>query len=326
MFQPSVRHIILPFVLSAAAAAQANDSTGFVETGGITYLKNPHIEMLREDLYISQQQIRVAYLFKNNSAQDITETVLFPLPEVAEIYEGDFANTKDLIDSFRIWADGKAVKPQAHVRAFFQTKDDKRVDLTAELKKCGLTDSELMNPWTQKYNLNKLSDKVQACLAPQADKFNLNVNNDNNGLDYIWSSQIVYSWKQTFKAGKTTEIKHQYAPLVGGSFFSPSEAKKGRPMAEDYCINDDLRRTLGDSDSTTHVYSQLGYILTTGANWARPIGKFTLTVERKPGQLVSLCWDKSLRKIGPNTFRAEKTNFLPKKDLDIIFFTKLQKE
>ena len=314
------RTILLPLLI-AAAAAQANDSTGFVETGGIQYLKNPHIEMQSEDLYISQKQIRVAYSFKNNSAQDITETVLFPLPEVSEMYEGDFADTKDLINSFRIWADGKAVKPQIHVRAFFQTKNDKKVDLTAELKRCGITDSELMNPWTQKHNLDKLSNKVQACLAPQADRLNLNVNSE---IDYIWSSQIVYSWQQTFKAGKTTQIKHQYTPLVGGSFFSPSEAKKGRPMAEAYCIDDDLRRTLGNSDSTTHVYSQLGYILTTGANWAKPIGKFTLTVERKPGQLISMCWDKSLRKIGPNVFRAEKTDFLPRKDLDIIFFTKLK--
>ena len=96
-------------LLFAAATAQANDSTGFVETGGIQYLKNPHIEMQSEDLYISQQQIRVSYTFKNNSAQDITETVLFPLPEVSAGYDSDFADTAGLINSFRIWADGKSM-------------------------------------------------------------------------------------------------------------------------------------------------------------------------------------------------------------------------
>lgn len=313
------RTIILPLLL-AAATAQSNDSTGFVETGGIQYLKNPHIEMQREDLYISQQQIRVAYSFKNHSTQDITETVLFPLPEVSAGYDGNFADTAGLIDSFRIWADGKAVKPQIHVRAFFEAKDGKKLDMTAKLKQCGLSDIELMAPWTNRYDHEKVSAKIKACMAPQAAKLK-KVDDD---ISDFWSATIVYSWKQTFKAGKTTEIKHQYAPLLGGSFVYPPQFEKGGEMDKAYCISDDLRRTLADPKRKMRFYTQLGYILTTGANWAKPIGKFTLTVERKPGQLISMCWDKSLRKIGPNVFRAEKTGFLPRKDLDIIFFTKLK--
>ena len=314
------RTILLPLLL-AAATAQANDSTGFVETGGIQYLKNPHIEMQREDLYISQQQIRVSYTFKNNSAQDITETVLFPLPEIPATPDGEFADTAGLIDSFRIWADDKAVKPQIHVRAFFETKDGKKADMTAKLKQCGLSDIELMAPWTNKYDHEKVSAKINACLTPQAAKLKLKSDDD---ISDFWSATIVYSWKQTFKAGKTTNIKHQYTPLLGGSFLYPPLFEKGDEMDKAYCISDDLRRTLADPKRKMHFYSQLGYILTTGANWAKPIGKFTLTVERAPGQLVSLCWDKSLRKISPTVFRAEKTDFLPQKDLDIIFFADLE--
>ena len=165
-------------------------------------------------------------------------------------------------------------------------------------------------------------DKLVARLTPQAAKLKLKTDEDVSNL---WSAQIVYSWKQTFKAGKTTEIKHQYTPLLGGSFLiPPAEPEKGGPMAKTYCISEDLRRTLADPRHRFRTYTQLGYVLTTGANWAKPIGKFTLTVEREPGQLVSLCWDKSLRKISPTVFRAEKTDFLPQKDLDIIFFADLE--
>ena len=316
-----MKHTAFPVLLLAAATAQANDSTGFVGTGGIQYLKNPHIEMQREDLYISQQQIRVSYTFKNNSAQAITETVLFPLPEIPATPDGDFADTAGLINSFRIWADGKAVKPQIHVRAFFETKDGKKADMTAKLKQCGLSDIELMAPWTNKYDHEKASAKINACLTPQAAKLKLKSDDD---ISDFWSAQIVYSWKQTFKAGKTTNIKHQYTPLLGGSFLYPPLFEKGDEMDKAYCISDDLRRTLADPKRKMHFYTQLGYILTTGANWAKPIGKFTLTIEREPGQLVSLCWDKSLRKISPTVFRAEKTDFLPRKDLDIIFFADLE--
>ena len=208
------------------------------------------------------------------------------------------------------------------MRAFFETKDGKKADMTAKLKQCGLSDIELMAPWTNKYDHEKVSAKINACLTPQAAKLKLKSDDD---ISDFWSAVIVYSWKQTFKAGKTTNIKHQYTPLLGGSFLiPPAEPEKGGPMAKTYCISDDLRRTLADPRHRFRTYTQLGYVLTTGANWAKPIGKFTLTVEREPGQLVSLCWDKSLRKISPTVFRAEKTDFLPQKDLDIIFFTALE--
>ncbi len=42
--------------------------------------------------------IRVNYQFKNLTAQDITETVLFPLPRVGSSRESDFA-TYRTIDS-----------------------------------------------------------------------------------------------------------------------------------------------------------------------------------------------------------------------------------
>ncbi len=36
--------------------------------------------------------------------------------------------------------------------------------------------------------------------------------------------------------------------------------------------------------------SALGYILTTGANWAKPIENFKLTTERDHDEQVSCCW------------------------------------
>lgn len=46
-------------VLIAMTTAQANDSTGYVGTGGVEYLKNKNISMHSEDLYISKDEIRV---------------------------------------------------------------------------------------------------------------------------------------------------------------------------------------------------------------------------------------------------------------------------
>ena len=305
----------LILLLLLAGAAHANDSTGTVSTSGIKYLKNPHIDMQSEDLYISENQIRVHYRFKNTSSQDITETVLFPLPIVPAFTDSDFADTKGLVDSFRIYADGKLVRPQAHVRAYFERSNGSLVDVTADLKKCGLSDQELMHPWTQKQDGEKIDSKIGACRSAKVQSM---LSKQTDELSY-WSSQIIYSWKQTFKAGSVTEIKHQYTPLVGGSFLPSLKAKDSKAFIDEYCMDENFLKNFKTVEGGSKVYHHLGYILTTGANWAKPIGKFTLTIDREPNTVISLCWDKSLRKVGPNRFQAVKENFLPKKDLDIIF-------
>jgi len=305
----------LILLLLLAGAAHANDSMGTVSTSGIKYLKNPHIDMQSEDLYISKNQIRVHYKFKNTSSQDITETVLFPLPIVPAATVSDFADTKGLVDSFRIYADGKPVRPQAHVRAYFERSNGSLVDVTADLKKCGLSDQELMHPWTKKQDGEKIDSKIGACRSAKVQSM---LSKQTDELSY-WSSQIIYSWKQTFKANSVTEIKHQYTPLVGGSFLPSLKAKDSKAFIDEYCMDENFLKNFKNVKGGSKVYHHLGYVLTTGANWAKPIGKFTLTIDREPNTVLSLCWDKSLRKVGPNRFQAVKENFLPKKDLDIIF-------
>ena len=305
--------LILLFLL--AGAAHANDSMGTVSTSGIKYLKNPHIDMQSEDLHISEKQIRVHYKFKNTTAKDITETVLFPLPIVPAATVSDFADTKGLVDSFRIYADGKPVRPQAHVRAYFERRNGSLVDVTADLKKCGLSDQELMHPWTKKQDGEKIGSKIGACRSAKVQSM---LPKQTDELP-DWSSQIIYSWKQTFKANSVTEIKHQYTPLVGGSFLPSLKAKDSKAFIDEYCMDENFLKNFKNVKGGSKVYHHLGYVLTTGANWAKPIGKFTLTIDREPNTVLSLCWDKSLRKVGQNRFQAVKENFLPKKDLDIIF-------
>lgn len=299
--------------------AVANDSMGFVGTGGVQYLKNRHIAMQNEDLFISQKQIRVAYRFFNESHQDIRETVLFPLPMVDGFGEGDFADTPELIKSFVVEANGKRIQPQAHVRSYLYPVDvdgnvqsqRQPIDVTAALKRCGLSDSELMNPWTFKHNGEKLAQKIASC----QDKQIQNITSGKSSHVFP-AAQIVYSWTQLFKARSTTEIKHRYRPLVGGgAYFDP---KANSDFAKTYCIDDHFRRDFQKRQGIA-VHNALSYVLTTGANWARPIGTFRLTIERDAKELVSLCWDKSLKKVSPTRFVAEKTHFLPKRDLDIVF-------
>lgn len=318
--------LLLAASLMTPLIGQANDSSSFIGTGGIEYLKNPHISMLSEDLYISKQQIRVAYQLKNQSKQDIHETILFPLPILERFYDSDFADTAALVKSFKVQVNGQNLQPDIHVRAFMHphtpqgAKTGKPVDVTESLKKCGFSDTELMAPWTEHPPNLQLYEKLSRCDNPKIRKLTAARNPQEDTSEISpWASQIIYSWRQTFKAGSITEVKHQYTPLVGSSVHFDARKNKENAFYTAYCIDDNFRRKMKAGGKNYPAHRALSYILTTGANWAGPIGRFTLTIERDPNELVSLCWDKSLKKVGANHFRAVKHHFTPTRDLDIIF-------
>ena len=100
------------------------------------------------------------------------------------------------------------------------------VDVTADLKKCGLSNQELMHPWTKKQDGEKIGSKIRACRSAKVQSM---LPKQTDELP-DWSAQIIYSWKQTFKAGSITEIKHQYTPLVGGSSCLRSKPKTAKHL------------------------------------------------------------------------------------------------
>lgn len=306
--------------LCLAVPAYANDSAGFIAAGGVTYLKSKDIQMYSEDLNISKKRILVNYQFKNLSQQDITETILFPLPRVESYSYSESANAEDLINSFKVWANGQSIVPKAHARAYLskniqnkdQTWDSTWVDVTDDLKKCKFSNDELMNPWTNKFEEQALNRKFLACKRPLVASL-VKENYDADEKKILWASEIIYSWSQTFKANAITHVKHEYQPLLGGSVAMSDHEKK------DYCIDKYLMTALKNAKATSASYSSLGYILKTGANWATPIANFKMTIEREKGELVSLCWNGKITKVSPTKFQVVEKNFIPKQDVNLMF-------
>ena len=295
----------------------ANDSVGYIGTGGIQYIQNNNIQMLREDLYLSKKLIKVDYQFKNLSKRNITENILFPLPKVQNYIEYDYADVTGLVDSFTVISNGKKIKPQIHVRAFlpsttaqYVNDDGFQGDVTAELKSCGLTDKELMQPW-QTENINDsvlVNQKVANCTHPKVKQL-LAIQDEDT---VRWQSQIIYSWQQQFKANGMTKISHQYQPLVGGSLGLLQEVAKA------HCVDQNIQKVINRDDSYG-IYSGLSYILKTGANWAKSIEDFNVTIERDVDELLSLCWDGEVKKVSATQFQINEKNFKPKQDLNLIF-------
>ena len=85
--------------LSATAAivimtgtALGNDSSAELAAGGLVFTKNPNVEMLSEDLYLSVKEVRVVYRFSNKSDRDVVTTVAFPMPDIPLDEKGDIVS------------------------------------------------------------------------------------------------------------------------------------------------------------------------------------------------------------------------------------------
>ena len=316
-----MKYLLLVSGIFFGSIAFANDTTGWVSTGGVQYLKNPYIRMASEDLYLSTETVRVQYEFVNDSERDITETVLFPLPASnIQEYDSDFADIETLHESFKIWVNGKAVKPQKNLQAIWTTPANKTIDITHALThECGFTKKQIAKPFSSESDLDGEKLSVGACLNRLIEKRIISKSDENQS---VWDTQMVYSWQQTFPARQTLKVKHEYTPLVGGSVagISSDDSEYGREMKKTYCFDQNFWRKMHGTPGIMYpAYMALGYILTTGANWSKPIEKFHLTIDKPKGSLMSLCWDASLKKISETRFEAHKTNFTPKQDIDIIF-------
>ena len=77
---PITRTAALAAVAFLAPPASANDATVEVGVGGLQMVYNSAIAVVSEDLFVSTDEIRVAYRYRNITNAPVTVTVAFPLP------------------------------------------------------------------------------------------------------------------------------------------------------------------------------------------------------------------------------------------------------
>jgi Domain of unknown function (DUF4424) len=105
------------------------------------------------------------------------------------------------------------------------------------------------------------------------------------------------------------------------------DMRPGDPLLSDqkkYCIDRDFVRSAQQMEKARHrTWGEkwISYILTTGGNWAGPIGEFRLVVDKgDPSNLVSFCAD-GVKKISATEFEVRKKNFVPSKDVNVLILT-----
>lgn len=315
---------VLAAILLAAPAA-ANDSVASMGAGGLVLERTDGIEMRSEDLYVSATEIRVRYRFYNRTDRDIATLVAFPMPDLHGEIESDVALEDPLRMPFTTMVNGRRVATNVEQKAVLNG-----VDHSDMMRGLGV-------PFAPRGDATLRA--LAALPRPQIDMLiEMGLVEDRSWTDGgvrhlqlapLWTLKTTHYWTQVFPAGRELDVRHRYVPAVGGSagsIFGDPEleaGEHGRADVDRYCADDAFRagarrmRERGLYLTETWV----DYILTTGANWAEPIGDFRLVVDKESSRnLVSFCGE-GVRRISPTRFEIRRRNYTPTRDLSVLILT-----
>ena len=313
--------IVLAALLSTPAIA--NDSTAEMTAGGLVLRQSGSIDMLREDLYVSRERIRVNYVFRNQSDADVATIVAFPLPPLELDYEGDYSYPGE----FQTRVAGQPIDISTEYRATLNGDDH-----TEALASLGIPLTPGDDWQAFESALNAVSDNNLRRLAElglvEVHRYESRSGEARRHVRPLWTVQETYYWEQAFPAGRDLEIEHTYRPGVGGTAGSAlaysgfRESEWGQEMIAEYCMDESFlrgaERMAARSEHGIMTESTLGYILTTGANWRRPIGEFRLVVDKGDARnIVSFC-GTGLTRLSPTQFEMRRSNWRPDRDLRVI--------
>jgi hypothetical protein len=317
----------LAAIAALATAAHANDSTAELRAGGLHLTRSDVIDMVSEDLFLSTKEVRVKYVYRNTSPVEVRTRVAFPLPDIGwEFGEAPVAlpspTSPNFVD-FRTTVDGRDIPLEVEMRAVLETG----LDVTERVKAAGLpflvTNFEA---W------DALQATMPLTLAKELRDEGvvwLDLEPDTGTISYLrprWTLKTTFHRMQTFPAGKDVVVEHVYKPVVGGSVgasYVYAQAEEKAAIRKDYCIDaafegalDRMKASAGEDELISE--RTMGYVLTTGANWAKPIGTFRLTIEKdSPEQLLTVCAD-GLKKTGPTRFELLRKDFSPEQDIRMM--------
>jgi len=309
--------------------ASANDAAASTATGGIQLRQEARISMEKELLSISEKKISVEYEFLNETDRDITTEVAFPVPP----YDLNWTEAQGSrrIDDFRVWVEGRSLSYRTEAKAMLRG-----VDNSALLTKMGVDIASFAHFFEDNDGRRGSRDIQRLPRSQQRELIRLGLIDTEDKLP-TWTVFKTYHWQETFPARKLLHVLHEYAPVIGFEQLTAVDLQgKGTPRfanVSNACVDLPLQKKLVSEipkeDGVIPTF-WIDYVLTTANTWKKPIKQFELVVERpqpdgswrvgRAHWYVNFCWDGKVEQPDPNHFVARAKNFIPAKELHVMFF------
>jgi len=326
-----MRTATITALMLAVTPVLANDTAAVLTTGGLEFVSHGEIAMESEELYISRNEIRVTYVFRNDGDEDHDLLVAFPMPDITPSHFTPDAFPTGPLDNlfeFETTFNGAPVNATLHEYAYAAGVD--RTDLIRELGLPIVSISEDAIAAVDALDAETTARLLHLGMAIP-DIYDVGEGMETHHWPN-WTYRATYTWDATFPAGERVTVEHRYKPSVGGttgvSFLSEpyEDYDPAADYARKYCTDEAflsaVRKTLKNPQevwSAPFFESWISYILTTGGNWAGGgIETFRLVVDKGDERnLVSFCGN-NVKKIGPTTFEMVEENYWPERELEIL--------
>ncbi len=305
-------------ILSGCASALANGAVSERKAGGLVFKKTDSIGIASEELFVSRQEIRVSYIYNSIAKTPQNLTISFPMPEIPlddgpdteDALMNDRIADKRNYMNFKVRVDGQEIKARLIERALFKGKD-----ISARLKRDSVP--LLLAAHMQDEKIKPLPEAVKKALVNEG----LFAYSEGSGFySPNWSYQVLFEWEQAFKPGQT-KVDVSYRPIAGDTSDYGDHYNTGAGVRK-YCVDPAIRAAIKKAGGRYEV-ATVGYVLKTARFWNGPIGKFRLVVDKeKPENLVAFC-PASSKKISPTRFEWTAANFSPERDLEVVFFLRV---
>ena len=281
-----------------------------------------------ENLRISPKLVSVRYQFLNQTAQPVTLTVAFSLPDI-DLSEGETFAIPDMdpvnFMGFKTKVDGKPINFSIHQNAFLGAKN-----ISHMLQDAGVALSPIGSAQTR---LSDLPQSSKDQLIQQGLLLKNGTHDQERQLyEGAWTVKTAAIRQQTFAPNRMVVVEHRYHPSVGMSFDTVLRKglRQNKAMAaevaryrKDYCIGDDFLAMLdklageGEANAAKLQERRINYSLKTGANWVGPIKEFNTIDKEKVDRLISFCANEVSR-VSPTVVEFAAKDFTPDKDLKIL--------
>lgn len=312
----AMRALVLALIgcLLQSAPAAADDSLASLGAGGVQLLRSDNIVLERQDLFLSPDLVTVDFTFRNHTPNAVESLVAFVLPDLsADDYRRRFwglsAPHGVNFLSFSGTVDGHPITPRWDIRAIATDG----TDITEKLISAGADPNF--------FALDAIPEIRTRLTSVGAV--------DEDGIP-AWTMRTRLYWPQSFPPGRPMRITHSYRPLTGGTELLPQmldDSRDHQGLAAEYCMDDQSKAAalqLAEAASRSNRAVSLRFIdyaLTTGANWAGPIGTLSIVVEAgTPDRLLATCFP-GLHKVGQGRMEGRIDGLEPDKDIHVMIVT-----
>ena len=305
----------------AMGQALAQGESFTTAAGGLVIDAGDQVEIVSQDLYVSRQAVRLRYVLRNRTANDVTIPIRFPLPDrTTERHAFELRWPAD----FRTSVDGNAVALQPQRRALLGSQDHSEL-----LNGLGVPISHLDDGW----------EPVQRALAalPRTERSRL----ETMGLIEIFEPEggtpiytprwtVRESWQldQAIPAGHDLVVEHSYTPgLVGTVDIGMNSqairnSESGLADMRLYCLDDAFlagvdRLAAPDAQGEYTAVAETRFTFLNGNGPV--VGEYRLVVDRGDERTLASFCGEGARPSGPTQVELRRSNWRPEGELRVLF-------